>query len=309
MRTALNQVDICFVIDTTGSMSSFIQAAKQHLLKMLSTLGAINGLDWQIGLVEYRDHPPQDNSFVKRTYPLTSDLKKMEKAINGLAATGGGDGPEAVYDGVQAACKEMPWRKHSCRFVILVGDAPPHGFELVERKDDGTFTMSKTSGDHWPNGCPCNLTSKSVAATAEETRITLYSICMSSCKYTFGAFTEMAIGTGGQCKQSKNVDDVLKQINTVLDNEFKDILFDGLVLDLVTKNPYISTQEIADKLVSPQLQAVAALARLSRRGFLQDLEKGKLEEIKVKREPSIDHIEPTFLLTSLLNTFFPWIKR
>lgn len=309
MRKELNQVDICFVIDTTGSMSSFINAAKQHLLKMLSNLGSIAGLDWQVGLVEYRDHPPQENSFVKRVYPLTYDLKKMEKAINGLAASGGGDGPEAVYDGLQAACKEMSWRKHSCRFVILVGDAPPHGFELVERKDN-IFTTSKNNGDHWPNGCPCGLTGKTVAAMAEEARITLYAISMTTCKFTVGAFMEVALGTGGQHNQSSKADDVLKQINIVLDNEFKDILFDGLVLDLITKQPCITAQEIAERLVCPRLQAVASIARLGRRGFLQiPTQENKTEEVKAKREPSIDHIEPTFLLTSLVNTFFHWVKR
>lgn len=307
MRKELNQVDICFVIDTTGSMSSFINAAKQNLLKMISTLGAIAGLDWKVGLVEYRDHPPQETSFVKKVYQLTSDLKKMEGAINKLAASGGGDAPEAVYDGLEAACKEINWRNHSCRFVILVGDAPPHGFELLERKEDNIFISVKNTGDHWPNGCPCGLTGKSITALAEESRITLYAISMTNCKSTVGAFTELANGTGGQCSQSKNADDVLKQINNVLDSEFQNILFDGLVLDLVTKQPEISTQELSDRLASPRLQCVASFARLGRRGFLQNLEKGK--QVEVKRDPSIDHIEPAFLLTSLVNTFFPWIKR
>jgi von Willebrand factor type A domain len=306
MRKELNQVDICFVVDTTGSMSSFINAAKKHLLKMISTLGSIAGLDWQVGLVEYRDHPPQDNSFVKRAYQLTSDLKKMEGTINKLAADGGGDAPEAVYDGLQAACKEMNWRKHSCRFVILVGDAPPHGFELVERKDDNTYVASKNTGDHWPNGCPCGLTGKSVAALAEEQRITLYAISMASCKFTLEAFAEVANCTGGQCSQSKNADDVLKQINTLLDNEFKNILFDGLVLDLVKNQPEITAQEVSDRLACPRLQAVASLARLGRRGFLEKEE--IQQEIVKKREPSIDHIEPVYLLTSLINTFFPWTR-
>jgi Mg-chelatase subunit ChlD len=306
MRKELNQVDICFVIDTTGSMSGFINAAKQHLLKMISTLGAIAGLDWKIGLVEYRDHPPQDNSFVKRVYPLTSDMKEMEKAINKLAADGGGDSPEAVYDGVQAACKEMNWRKHSCRFAILVGDAPPHGFELVEKAKENNFTSSKIDGDHWPNGCPCGLTTKSITSLAEETRVTLYSISMSACKFTAGAFTEMAVGTGGNFTQSNKANDVLNHINVLLDNEFKNILFDGLVLDLTTKNPLITAQEISDRLACPRLQVVASLTRLGRRGFLQ---RATSEEVKVNRDPSIDHVEPSFLLTSLVNTFFPWVKK
>lgn len=70
MTKALNYVDLCFVIDTTGSMGSFIQAAKQQLLDTIQLLSADSDIDLQVGLVEYRDHPPQDSSFVTRVYPL-----------------------------------------------------------------------------------------------------------------------------------------------------------------------------------------------------------------------------------------------
>jgi Mg-chelatase subunit ChlD len=92
MTNALNHVDLCFVIDTTGSMGSFIEAAKQQLLDTLKLMSADSGIDLQVGLVEYRDHPPQDTSFVTRIYPLTANLKQMQKEINKLAANGGGSG-------------------------------------------------------------------------------------------------------------------------------------------------------------------------------------------------------------------------
>ena len=40
MMKALNHVDLCFVIDTTGSMGGFIQAAKQQLLDTIQLLSA-----------------------------------------------------------------------------------------------------------------------------------------------------------------------------------------------------------------------------------------------------------------------------
>lgn len=74
MTKTLNQVDLCFlcfVIDTTGSMGGSIDAAKRHLLDAVAALRQSDNLDLQVGLVEYRDHPPQESSFVTRLYPLT----------------------------------------------------------------------------------------------------------------------------------------------------------------------------------------------------------------------------------------------
>ena len=112
MGDALNHVDLCFVVDTTGSMQPFISAAQMALLDTVEAPSAKGGVDIQIGLVEYRDHPPQEMSFVTRHYPLTSDLKKMRKVINGLRADGGGDHPEAVYCSSTSRCSNSlsGWR-------------------------------------------------------------------------------------------------------------------------------------------------------------------------------------------------------
>ncbi|XGW00588.1 MAG: VWA domain-containing protein [Leptolyngbya sp. BL-A-14] len=152
MTKTLNQVDLCFVVDTTGSMGAFIEAAKQHLLRAIAALRQQNNLDLQVGLVEYRDHPPQDHSFVTRRYELTADFRKMQKVINGLKADGGGDAPEAVYDGVRDACTTMRWRQYSYRMALLVGDAPPHGYSGLNRRrkqaqvDHSTHTSSCRCG-------------------------------------------------------------------------------------------------------------------------------------------------------------------
>lgn len=123
---ALRQVDICFVVDTTGSMSPFINEAKHRLVETVSRLSSDSSIQLQVALVEYRDHPPQEKSFVTRTYALTSNMSKVQSYIAKLTASGGGDEPEAVYDGVAVACRELDWREHSLRFALLVGDAPPH---------------------------------------------------------------------------------------------------------------------------------------------------------------------------------------
>src|SRR5262245_46340077 len=100
----LRNVDVCYVIDSTGSMQPFIAAAQQQLIDTMQRLSKNSFISLRIGLVEYRDHPPQDQSFVTRVNQLTGELDKMRKVINRLRADGGGDVPEAVYDGVFEAC-------------------------------------------------------------------------------------------------------------------------------------------------------------------------------------------------------------
>src|SRR5690242_7915138 len=157
----INALDLAFVVDTTGSMGNLIGAAQRQMVAMIGEVARSAEVSLRLGVVEYRDHPPQDR-LVFRVHPFTGDLKKAQAAINGLKADGGGDTPEAVLDGVLAACRDLKWRPHARRLAVLVGDAPPHGVGC--------------GGDGFPRGCPCGETIDSVTAAAEEARVTLYAL-------------------------------------------------------------------------------------------------------------------------------------
>src|SRR5262245_6493613 len=94
----LTHLDVAFVIDTTGSMGSLIDSARRHVVAMLRRLTGDPAapVDLRTAVVEYRDHPPQDTSFVTREYGFTSELAKVQKVIASLTPDGGGDIPEAV---------------------------------------------------------------------------------------------------------------------------------------------------------------------------------------------------------------------
>jgi hypothetical protein len=266
----LNHVDLCFVVDTTGSMGPFVEAAKQHLLETLRRLRGESGIDLRVGLVEYRDHPPEDRSYVTRDHPLTGNLETMEKVIGGLKPDGGGDAPEAVYDGVHLACSGLEWRSHSCRFALLVGDAPPHGYATPADGSAGRRGGRRGAhADHWPEGCPCGLTPAAVTAAAESVRVTLHALCMSGDATTAAAFRELAAGTGGQSVVSSSAGQVMETIDRMLAEEFRDLQFDATVLERARALGMPDGERIAAALGCPILQAAAALARLGRRGFLE----------------------------------------
>lgn len=288
MKDELNHVDLCFVVDTTGSMQPFISAAQTALLDTIETLSAKSGVDIQIGLVEYRDHPPQDMSFVTRHHQLTSDLEKLRKVINGLRADGGGDHPEAVYDGVNEAAVLTEWRAHSCRFILLVGDAPPHGYVAPQRAEaivtEGPVARTRgrravRSRERVAGGrggaqsnCPCGLDVAQVTAAAEQNRVTVHALPVNSDVQTVGAFTEIAMGTGGECAEHSDAGAVVSRIGQMLDAEFLSLQFDRQVIECSVRLASFDAGEIGQQLGCSRLQTAAAVARLGRRGFLQSFE-------------------------------------
>ena len=120
------RVDLVFVLDTTGSMGGFIDAAKEKIWSIATTMaGAQPAPEIRVGLVAYRDRGDQ---YVTQVFDLTTDLDSMYAHLMDFKADGGGDGPEAVNQGLHDAIERMSWNNQlsTYKVVFLVGDAPPH---------------------------------------------------------------------------------------------------------------------------------------------------------------------------------------
>jgi Mg-chelatase subunit ChlD len=123
---AAKRVEVVFVLDTTGSMSGLIHAAKEKIWSIASTLAqAQQAPEISMGLVAYRD---RGDAYVTQVVDLNRDLDSMYAKLMDFAAGGGGDGPEAVNEALEAAIERMSWSNDqgTYRVVFLVGDAPPH---------------------------------------------------------------------------------------------------------------------------------------------------------------------------------------
>jgi hypothetical protein len=76
--------------------------------------------------------------------PLTRQHKKVQDRLAKLIASGGGDAPERVEKGIEAAlAKDVGWTKDANRMLLIVGDAPPH----MDTMDD-LLAMVKKAHDH-----------------------------------------------------------------------------------------------------------------------------------------------------------------
>lgn len=135
-------LDLVFIQDCTGSQGSYISSATKNIEEICASIFASGKLvhpeDLRIGLVAFRDHPPQDHTYVTKTTPFTSDIKQIQRTLETLYASGGGDGPEAVTAALGEALA-MDWRETASKMVVLIADAPPHGIgEYGDGFDDGS---------------------------------------------------------------------------------------------------------------------------------------------------------------------------
>lgn len=80
----------------------------------------------------FRDHPPQDYTYVTKNFGFTSDVGTIKEHLKELYASGGGDGPEAVTAALHSTLL-MDWRENATRLAVLIADAPPHGIGEVSR--------------------------------------------------------------------------------------------------------------------------------------------------------------------------------
>ncbi|KAL0069851.1 hypothetical protein AAF712_003121 [Marasmius tenuissimus] len=135
-------IDLVFVQDCTGSQGSYISSATRNIEQICAHIFESGKLqmteDLRVGLVAFRDHPPQDHTYIVKNFGFSSDISKVQRDLSSLYASGGGDGPEAVTAALMEALN-MEWREYATRMVVLIADAPPHGIgEYGDGFDDGS---------------------------------------------------------------------------------------------------------------------------------------------------------------------------
>lgn len=125
VRAPYREVEVCFVLDTTGSMGGLIEAAKQKIWFIANAIvSAPSRPSVRFCLVGFRD---RGDAYVTRRTDLTADLDAIYRDLMAFEAGGGGDTPEAVNQALLEAVEQPGWRTGPdvLRLIFLVGDAPP----------------------------------------------------------------------------------------------------------------------------------------------------------------------------------------
>lgn len=136
------QQDVVFVFDTTGSMGDEIAEMQDAVIEFSDAI-ADGGIDYRLGLTEYKDFKPihgdnatascgDDDDFPHKVYTvtegetLTPNKNDMRGWIQSLVASGGNDTPESILAALAHTVTDQTWRPGVNRMAIVITDAPAH---------------------------------------------------------------------------------------------------------------------------------------------------------------------------------------
>jgi Mg-chelatase subunit ChlD len=132
------KIEVVFVLDTTGSMSGLIEAAKNKIWSIATTMAQANpSPEVKMGLVGYRD---RGDDYITTISALSIDLDKVYKDLMQYSAYGGGDSPESVNQALHEAVNKLQWDEspNTYKVIFLVGDESPH----MDYQDDIKYQES-----------------------------------------------------------------------------------------------------------------------------------------------------------------------
>ena len=119
-----NNLDLVFLIDTTGSMGDELTYIKKELTNILDAINEYNAnYNIQIGLCFYRDI---GDIYVTKVFDFETAVPNVVNNLANQMVGGGGDYEEAVQEGLNKI-NGLSWREDSTKIAFHIFDAPSHG--------------------------------------------------------------------------------------------------------------------------------------------------------------------------------------
>ncbi|MBK8172961.1 MAG: VWA domain-containing protein [Sandaracinaceae bacterium] len=123
-------LDLAFVIDVTGSMEDELRYVNREIANIVARVHAEAAqTDIRVGAVFYRDRGDDEAlSHIQFTHDIGAFMQEMQN----VAASGGGDYPEDMNEGLRAGMETLAWRTgNAVRAMVLIADAPPQNYTDV----------------------------------------------------------------------------------------------------------------------------------------------------------------------------------
>lgn len=113
----IEEADIVFVLDVTGSMSEEIDGVKNNIREFADSL-SIRGINFRLGMVTFLD-------YIENKYDFTNNIQLFKSYIEAQSAHDGGDWAENSLDAIIAA-SNFNFRPSAKRIIIWITDATFH---------------------------------------------------------------------------------------------------------------------------------------------------------------------------------------
>ncbi|MBO4534727.1 MAG: VWA domain-containing protein, partial [Clostridia bacterium] len=134
----MTNIELMFVIDTTGSMGDEIDYLKKEIADVIDRVKQATGAEVTLAIMVYRD---EGDEYVTDYSDFTRDIEAQQAYLKQQYASGGGDFEEAVDVALTEAVAKQ-WSVNTTKFLIHVADAPAHD-ELVGKWNDAIMAAAK----------------------------------------------------------------------------------------------------------------------------------------------------------------------
>lgn len=120
-------VDVVFLLDTTASMTPFVDTLKAKCLQFAESVRA-GQRDVRMGLVGFGDVPRREPI---HAFPPVRSVDEFRREVESLPMLDGGDNPESSVDAIERAL-EMQFREDALICFIHITDAFTHRSQRIE---------------------------------------------------------------------------------------------------------------------------------------------------------------------------------
>ena len=142
----IDDLDLVFVMDATGSMRDEIADVQRNLLGIVRILHRL-APTLNVGIVAFKD---RDADYITRVFDMTAmkggNISRIQRFVESLGAEGGDDYPEPVDRALDKAVG-MSWRPGVEARIVLIGDAPAH-----RENRNKVFSLVRGFKDSDPSG-------------------------------------------------------------------------------------------------------------------------------------------------------------
>jgi hypothetical protein len=133
------KIDLCFVIDSTGSMGPWLEQVKASVKQLVEQMGVegsrsgVAQVKIRLALLAYQDYF-DTNRYDRQDF--TDDVDAFLAVVRKLTPRGGADLPEDLVGGLKEAM-EYSWDPQAdTRMLLLIADAPCHGKQFSPYDSD-----------------------------------------------------------------------------------------------------------------------------------------------------------------------------
>lgn len=117
-------LDVCFLADTTGSMTAALANVQTNIGSIMTTVSG-SGADSRFCAAQYRDRG--DSPVYQLDQDLTAIQADVQTAVNNWTAGGGGDTPEGALHALTLLSTDASWRgPPTTHIIVWFGDASSH---------------------------------------------------------------------------------------------------------------------------------------------------------------------------------------